>query len=72
MPLRRPRPGVATGVARLAGVRRVHFPNQDTRFAGFVLDAPGETREHPIVEAAVHPLALSRDAHECPTALRGQ
>ena len=56
--LRRPRTGVAAGVARLVRVRRVHEPHRDTRFEGLVLDAPLGSSERPIAETAIHPRAV--------------
>ena len=56
--LRRPRTEVAAGMARLRGVRRIHEPNRNPGVTGFVLDTSGKTRERPIVESAVHPLAV--------------
>ena len=55
--LRTSRTEVAAGVARLTRVRRIHEPNRNPGVKGFVLDAPGETRERPVVESPIHLLA---------------
>ena len=56
--LRTSRPEVAAGVTRLRGVCGVDEPHRNPGVESFVLDASGETCERPVVETAVHPLAV--------------
>ena len=49
---------MAAGVARLRRVCRIHKPYREPGATGFVLNAPGETCERPVMKAAVHERAV--------------